>query len=334
MMLRSLLVVGALAAQACRGTSASEMNLGEATSVAMQRGIAAAALAVMPWPCAASDERSPAPSDIVLQGWSIVDSALQPIAASTTFDLAFIADAGGAHPATIEQLRRTAKTFTASGAEVVVSLGGMGSETEEIEATLRALSTSAPYIVLAMPGDLEPVIAHREAIERLQRDGLRVLDGSRVRWIRLGIATLTTLPGTRYQGQLAAGAEGCGFDDPAIEQTLEVLAASTGHKVLASWASPRLGATTIAMGDLPLRQSLERHQIGLAVVGEPTKFETLERAEAGYGSHLQILFSGFSDAEPRAPNAGRVLHPSAMIVRFTRSKWSMQRFDLSMQPAP
>jgi hypothetical protein len=328
-------------AMACRGDNVASTDLGRSAATALQRGISAAAAVTLPWPCAepASFAETRA---FQLEGWQINGPVLQPATARTAFIVGFIADAGGATPATEAQLRRAARAFADEQVDVVVSLGGMASDAAQIESVLRVLATGVPYPVVAIPGDLEAIGAHRAAIDVLRRQGLRVIDGSLVRWVHLGIATLATLPGARHQGQLAAGPEGCGFDDNAIEATAQQLGRADGLKILASWAAPRSGGSfdenaevkTGVVGDWALRQAMDRHHVDLMVAGEPVKVAAEALGNGSSKERSRLLFTGFSDAEPRMPVRGRPARPSVLVLHLTRSTWRWQRMDLSMQPSP
>lgn len=219
----------------------------------------------------------------------------------------------------------------------MISLGGMGGDAEAIAAGLRALATgggvSGRLVVIAVPGDLEPLTAHRQAVERLQKEALPVVDGSVVRWLKLTTATIATLPGARHQEQLVAGSGGCAFDDAAVDATLGRLAEAVGVRVLASWAAPRAGAVTSATGDLALRQALDRAKIDLAITGEPTSGGLAVERAGRPGGPTDIAHTGFSDGEPRTPSGGKRRSATALLVKLGRGEWQIQRVELAATTA-
>jgi hypothetical protein len=328
-----LVSMGALAPGCGGDKGEAQPALGEHTAAALLTGVAKASAVLAPWPCAALDDVPEAPPRALrLQGWKLDGLALVPSGeAAAVAAVGFVADGGGDAPETVVQLRRAAEAFGAGRAALVVSLGGMGNDAESIAAALRALA-GAGVPVVAMPGDLEPLAEHRRAVERLQQEDLPVVDGSVVRWMKLGPATIATLPGARHEAQLMAAKEGCAFDDAAIDATLSRLTKADGLMVLASWAAPRAGAVTSASGDLPLRQALDRAHVAVAVAGEPTQGD--ERAERGDragrpGGATQVVLTGFADGEPRMPAGGKVRRASAVLMKLTRSEWRVQPVDLA-----
>lgn len=322
----------------CGRRDAPSDSDGRALGAALLRGLAAAAERREPWPCASPEaeeaeeasETAPAPV-AEPERWRAGPGTLTLAAVPTELSLGFIADAGGAGQPTLAGLRRAAALLAASKVTAVLSLGGLAADEAGIEAALRVL-VSDHYLLVASPGDLEPVPAHRAAVARLARAGARIVDGSRTRWLELGIATVATLPGARHLGQLSAGPDGCGFDDGALEQTATRLGKAPGLRVLAAWAAPRPDGATAARGDLRMRQILEQHHVELAVVGEPTGWPQNISGSGSAKAPLHVAFTGFSDGEPRMPADGALPSPSALLLQVTPPGWSWRRLDLSMQP--
>ncbi len=319
-----LAVVGCTGKEKPTGPS----ELGEAAAVAMLRGLTEAAKALEPWPCAALDEAAAPPVALRLEGWRVDGLALVPSEPAGSSLVGFVGDAGGGAAGTVAQLRRAAAVFSERKAAVLVSLGGMGSNAEEISAGLRALATGG-RVVVAMPGDLEPLVEHRKAVARLQQEDLPVVDGSVVRWLKLGPATIATLPGARHQAQLVAQNEGCAFDDAAVEATLGRLAEAEGVKILASWAAPRAGAASSSSGDLALRGAVDRAKVDLVIAGEPSLRRAEDERAGRAGSGAQVARAGFSDGEPRLPAAGEPRPASALLVKVARTEWQLERIELS-----
>lgn len=314
----------------CSGKKAEPHNaLGEATAAALLTGVAETSAVLEPWPCAALDDAPTAPPpSLQLRGWKLDGLALVPTEGTAGAPVVgFVGDAAGDAPGTVAQLRRAAERFAESKAALVISLGGMGETAEAIAAGLRELGKADAPLV-AVPGDLEPLTAHRRAVERLQKEGLPVVDGSVVRWVRLGASTIATLPGARYEAQLAAGKEGCAFDDAAVEATLSRLGNADGMAVLASWAAPRAGAETAAQGDLALRKALEQAHVAVAVVGETMRGAAGPSRAGRASGKLQVVAAGFADGEPRMPVDGAARKASAVLLKLGRAEWQMQRVEL------
>jgi hypothetical protein len=325
----ALLMVG------CSGKNTEPRTaLGESAAAALLTGLAKASAVLEPWPCAALDDVPEAPPRALrLQGWKLDGLALVPTeSVGATTSVGFIGDAGGDAPETAVQLRRASEAFVAGKAELVISLGGMGEDANEIAAGLRALAASG-VPVIALPGDLEPLAEHRRAVERLQQEDLPVLDGSVVRWLKMGPATIATLPGARHETQLVAAKEGCAFDDAAIEATLSRLTKADGLMVLASWTAPRAGAITSANGDLALRQALDRAHVAVAVAGEPSRRESGGAKVGRPGGATQVVLTGFADGEPRMPVEGKPRRAAALLMKLGRTEWQVQPVDLALPTA-
>jgi hypothetical protein len=328
----------ALAATACAllgcggKRAAPRSDLGEATATALLLGVAKAELLLEPWPCAALDEAAVPPAALKLEGWRLEGLALVPEEEAAVRTVGFVADAADGAPETVARLRSAATAMAEGGAGLVISLGGMGEDEESIASSLRALTAGGAakaLVVLAMPGDLEPLAAHRKAVLRLQREALPVLDGSVVRWVKLGSATIATLPGARHQEQLVAGNQGCAFDDASVEATLGRLAEGVGIRVLAAWAAPRGDEPTEAAGDLRLREALDRAHVDLVVSGEPAGGGALVERAGRPGGPVDLAHTGFSDAEPRMPVGGQRSRATALLVKLARNEWQLQRVELT-----
>src|SRR5205807_8151276 len=106
-----------------------------------------------------------------------------------------VADAGGAAPRTIAALAKLRAQFEAAKVGLVITLGGMGATQAELEATLGTLSDRAPWLTLALAGDLEPEPAQLAATDALAKRGNAIADARKIRWVELPSAALGTIPG-------------------------------------------------------------------------------------------------------------------------------------------
>jgi len=188
---RSVVIVLA----ACGGSSGPP--LGERVGPLIGAALTAADHERGPWRCAAPDGPPLADEQLTVGGhaWKLGGHAVQRVDASPDVVIGVVADAAGAAPATIAALGRLRAKLEAAKPTVVLTLGGMGANERELETTLAVLADKASWPVVALPGDLEPVTAHDEAIATLRKRGVPVIDGRLAHRIELGGATIATVPG-------------------------------------------------------------------------------------------------------------------------------------------
>ena len=136
-----------------------------------------------PYRCA-SLETPALPDEDLGHGWTAHGHSIARSDGNIT--LGVIADAGGDAPKTIAALGRLRAQLDAAKPDLVLALGGMGSDAAQIAATLGTVSDHADWVVVALPGDLESAAAQTEAIATLRKRGDHVLDGRLVRWIETG----------------------------------------------------------------------------------------------------------------------------------------------------
>lgn len=282
--------------------------------------LAASDTARLPWRCAATDVPTLPDEDVTTgdRGWLVRAQLLKRSNADPEVVIGVIADAGGAAPRTIATLGRLRAAFDAAKADLVLALGGMGTTSEELQATLGTLSDRASWPVVALPGDLEPMTAHLAAVSALRKRGDIVLDGRRVRWIDLGAAMIGTVPGAGALERLAAGADGCSWQAEDVVKVATEITGKPGVRIVASAEAPRETIGGEAAGELALAPS-KALPIEIALHGplepRPTPARHGGRDGAGIG-----LSPGTSDATPRLPGAHQ---PAAgvLIVRGTSWSW-------------
>lgn len=226
-----------------------------------------------------------------------------------------IADAAGSAPATLAALGRLRARF--GQADIVISLGGMGTTKAELGAVFAALADGAAWPLVAMPGDLEAVPAQAEAIAARRRRGAVVIDGRQVQRIELPGLTIGLVPGVGAAERLVAGAAGCRYERAGVAAVLAELAARPGLRVLATAEAPRSGGDP-PTGELALTASPD--VIDLAVHGG-TDAATAARAGRRDGSATAVS-PGSSDALPRRPDARR--RPTAGLLRVRGAAWRWQ----------
>lgn len=300
-----LAIAGTVAAlAACHGHRAEgPPPLGKALTALLSAADAARA----PWRCAALDV--PALPTENLGAWSIAEHTLKLGQPRSELRVGIVADTGGSAPATLAALARLRAKL--AGADLVVTLGGMGTTRAELEATLGTLADHAPYPVVALPGDLEDERDHTAAIAALRGKGDLVLDGRRARWIATDTATLATLPGAGAQERLVAGADGCAWRAADVAAIYDELAQKPGVRVALASEAPRAGAT----GELPLVPSAA---IDVVVHGAAQLTPGKQGARDGKKADLS---PGTADASPRLPETHA---PSAGLLVIRGSAWSWQ----------
>jgi hypothetical protein len=221
----------------------------------------------------ADDDRLPHRCAALADGEPTRDQILDLDHAAEVLTIGVIADARGSDPATLDRVRRARSAFAEAGADLVLSLGGMGGDRDELAAVFEALADAAGVPVVAIPGDREPLEAHREAIAQLA-PSRPLHDGSTIRSIRAGPTTVVTFPGVAERSQLLPGPEGCYFEDEDAAAMAAYLARREGLVVWAGYAPPRQrGAAAsdlvrgVHIGDRPLAAAMVAGGVKLALHG-------------------------------------------------------------------
>tara|TARA_R110002096_G_scaffold416429_1_gene618908 strand:- start:68815 stop:69873 length:1059 start_codon:yes stop_codon:yes gene_type:complete len=210
---------------------------------------------------------------------------------------ATIADARASSATDVSALERLRDSLNEQDVDVLISLGGLGRDEESIEQVLKALTMGARYLVLAFPGALESLPAHRSAIASLAKNGVRILDATRYRFTQLGELRLATMPGIAKTAHLVAGDSGCVHIEADIEELLANLAIASRPTVLLSYAPWRQQgdeATDLGIGDIH--------------AGE-LELSPLERSE-----HVSALVHGMLSSREMANDGSiRLAQPPASI---------------------
>jgi hypothetical protein len=279
---------------ACGG--GSPPPLGERVGPLVGAALTAADHERAPWRCAAADGPQ-LPDDKLEPGghaWKLAGHVVQRVEATNDVVIGVIADAGGAAPQTIAALGRLRAKIDAAQPTVVVTLGGMGASERELETTLAVLADKAAWPIIAIPGDLEPVAAHVEAIAVLRKRGVPIIDGRLARRIELGGATIATVPGAGSAARLPAGADGCGYRPADLAAIAQELRDAKGIRVLASFEAPRQRSGEPA-GEIAVDQPYD-----IALSASVALGASRARTGARDGSRV-ALTPGASDATVRLP---------------------------------
>jgi hypothetical protein len=286
---------------ACHGHHApGPPPLGKALAAAL----AAADHARVPWRCAAAD--TPALAPVTVGRWATAERTLSLGDPKRDVTIGIVADAAGNAPATLAALARLRTKL--AGADLVVTLGGMGTTQQELEATLGTLADKSRPLV-ALPGDLEDEHAQRAALATLANQGNAVFDGRLARWITAGDATLATLPGTGAMDRLVAGADGCAWRASDVAVIYKQLAERPGVRVALAAEAPREGAS----GELAL---VAGTPVDVVVHGAAPLTPARQGSRDGKSTSLS---PGTSDAQPRLPETHA---PSAGLLVIRGTSWS------------
>lgn len=198
--------------------------------------------------------------------------------------LGVVADAHGS----LDALPAIRRAFAEAGVELVISLGGMGTERDTVARALAVLASgdapaspgAAGWLVVAIPGDWEPIPDHRAAVAALADRG--VIDGSDVRLIEIDGIRLATLPGAPHPSRLMAGREGCVFTTEDAAAITSLLAQGPGVRLLLVHAPPRqdlsgltlpepsptdVGRTAVSMGERALAEVLRTTPVDAVIHG-------------------------------------------------------------------
>jgi hypothetical protein len=279
-----------------------------------------------PWRCAALD--TPVLPDEAIGAWKIHGQTLER-GGGGDLTIGVVADAGGDAAKTVAALGRLRAQLDALKPDLVISLGGMGSDAKQIAATVGTMSDRAEWVVVALPGDLEPAGAHGEAIAGLRKRGDRVFDGRLVRWIEGGGVngvTIGIVPGAGARERLVAGSDGCGWTADDVAKVVGELTRRNGLRLLVSAEAPR-GMTARgrrgepageATGELAL---VAPQPVDLALHGPGGAVGVASGAASGGRDGSKVrLTPGTADATTRLPTA-HVASAGVLVIRGNGWTW-------------
>ncbi|MEZ4368419.1 MAG: hypothetical protein R2939_19390 [Kofleriaceae bacterium] len=312
----------------CGGDAPAPGELGPRVVPALTAALAAAEASQAPWRCGALDRDALPPAGPLgasAMGWEVVERTLRgPATAPST--IAFVGDAAAAAPATVDAAIQLRGQLEAAGVDLVVVVGGMGDESDELVEILAPLARGAPWPTVSIPGARASAPVHAEAVAALRADGVAIVDGGQVRFVELTDVTVATLPGLAAVGQLAAGVDGCGHAD---DDLAALRAAWPGPAeraaVLAGIRAPRApsnrGVGGVQAGDRALAKELARPggraldaYVHPSLDGRPAAPGRRARADDAPPASIAV---GPLDAEPALDLAGGRITPSAMLLEVT-----------------
>jgi hypothetical protein len=301
---------------ACGG-GASAVPAGSRIGPALAAALETADHLRTPWRCAAADGPTLADETLTIGAhtWVVSGRGLR-LDGKGDVVIGAVADAAGAAPATVAALGRLRAKL--ARADLVISLGGMGTTQQELEATLGVLADKAPFAIVALPGDLESATAQTAAIKAMRARGQVVIDGRLARRIELPGVRIATIPGAGAQSRLVAGGDGCGYREADVLAALVELTPHPSLRILASAEAPRTQSAGEPSGMLALMPRAGQ-EVDLALHG-PTG-EVASRARTGNRDGDAIpLTPGTVDATSRLP--GPVRAPTAGLLTVHGTSWS------------
>jgi hypothetical protein len=271
-----------------------------------------------PWRCAAVD--TPAlPAEELQAGehaWNVAGTTLARRDEGATV-IGVVADAAGSDPRTIAALGRLRAAFDDAKVDLVLSLGGMGTTSAELEATLGTFADRATWPLVALAGDLEPESALVAALKTLRTRGDIVLDARQVRMIELHGATIFTVPGAGAPERLASPTDGCAWTAADVAASFAAVSAKPGVRIIATAEAPRLTVDGEASGELALAPS-KAQPIEVVLHGPVHPVPTAARTGGRDGAGV-LISPGTADATTRLPAAHR---PSAGVLTLRQGAWT------------
>lgn len=338
-------LLAALAACGCGSKSDAESRgeaAGKALAVTLARAVKSRGNLAAPHRCGRLD-RPPRPGpELAVPGRQVARDgrSLDLGSRDRRLVVGAVADARGASKRTLANIERVTAAFAEAGVEVVLSLGGMGREQDELAAVLAALARGGDWLVVALPGDRESVPAHRGAVAEVAARGLAVVDGAELRLVAADGAVVGTLPGVAEPGQLVAGAEGCVHAVADAAALAEQLAAREGPRLWAGYAAPRqwrAGASDLVdgvhIGELELGAPLAQSKADVVIHGQvdDAAFGPAQGAAGIGGDARAVLGTGALEAIPAVDWQGEAIAGAALIATVEGRRVRWQRVRLPVQ---
>jgi len=308
------LVLVAVAIAACGGSRSAPPPppAGAKIGAALVASLDAADRARAPWRCGLPTGPGLASESITTESGATFQLAGHVITVEKSpLVIGVLADAGGPASPTLAALGQLRGKL--AGVDLLLTLGGMGTTQAELEATLGALADGAPWLVVALPGELEGAGALSAAVVALRTKGASVVDGRLARRIELPTTSIALVTGAPHPQRLVAGADGCVYSPLVVENVVTELVAREGLRILATTAAPRHLVDREATGEVGLVG-------GYDLALHPPLAPRATRAQTGGRDGKSVTLSpGIADATTRLPD-GRGI-PNAGILTITGTTW-------------
>jgi len=285
-----------------------------------------------PYRCARFAETLSPPSDVGLT-WHPEQGAFDVKPHDKRGKFATIADARHAVGESVRGLHELRDQLVKENIDLLITLGGMGATSADLEEALGALTQDAPYLLVAIPGDRESVPAHRSAVAQLAADGARIIDGSRYRKFRLGALRMATMPGLGKIANLIPGDQGCLHTEADVAALREQLEAWGDPALLLSYAPWRqreasasdYGIGGVNSGERILQPLRTNNRVRAIVHGvfAPQDHSTLT-GSLRLGTPAPALSAGSIDVLDASP--------SALLLSVAGSKLGWKRLPVHWTP--
>lgn len=310
--MKRALVLFALAACGGQRSAPPPPPAGAKIGAALVASLDAADRARAPWRCGLPTGPGLASESIATKSGATFQLAGHVITVEKSpLVIGVLADAGGPASPTLAALGQLRGKL--EGVDLLVTLGGMGTTQAELEATLGALADGAPWLVVALPGELEGAGAQSAAVVALRTKGASIVDGRLARRIELPKASIALVTGATHPQRLVAGADGCVYSSGDATTVVTELVAREGLRILAATAAPRHIVNREATGELVLGGAYD-------VALHPPLAPRATGAQTGSRDGKSVALSpGIADATTRLPDGRGV--PSAGILTITGTTW-------------
>ncbi|MBL4635599.1 MAG: hypothetical protein JKY56_17195 [Kofleriaceae bacterium] len=257
-------------------------------------------------------------------GTSLVDGILElDRSVEGPLHVAFVGDSRGAHAHTITQTTQLLTALSSENLELLVSVGGLGTNLHDIKSILSVLSSDKRVPLIAYPGDRESVGDHRQAIDELAKDGRTVIDGSSFPLIAMGPLLLAGLPGIPYSSNLVSGDEGCIYTLDDANQLIASIPDSDRKVILTTYAPLAGLPTELGQSGIP---------VGVKVASAQSSDPPIWAVIHGLTRSPKLLAQGAITAKsPQQAIIAGSLDPSegtsdALILSISRKRIDWRRF--------
>ena len=284
---------------ACGSPTSNTGELGPPLVRALDALAIAGATSSAPWRCGALT-RTTTTHATAPTGWTLAAHVLRQSPPRARAVVAVLGDVGGGGVAAEAALTHVRTAIGAQSVDLIVSVGGLGSDQATLTRALEILVADGAVPVIAIAGDREPARALDAAVATIAGRGLPVFDGSDIRAGGVGPLTIGTLPGHVSAGRLAAGADGCGHVDDDVTALRSLLHAQGGRAVVASARAPASGDGGGAAAG-----------VGGLDAGESRLRELLLAPMIDGGTVAAVIHAPLTDAEP---SAGQRTDDDPMVV--------------------
>ena len=239
-------------------------------------------------------------------------------------------------PETVANLKAFSAWINTSKAQLVVVNGDVAYSQKEMESVLRVLGAELKVPILVSSGNKELARDFDLALTNVSADFPQIINGNRVRSLRLNDITFVTLPGYGRKNYTEPGA--CLFGQLEINDTAKLLKAAAGARVLVAHASPlQSGADAVDfmvdgknVGDERIAKMLTETGTKFAIVGNIKEAGGRAATVAGQGvkvglaSEELVLNPGPADSTPWSMVDKSVSYGMAALITFDSGKASYQ----------